>query len=104
MVHLLRSMFYLKIRNSGLLVKKDLKINNMKSIFTSLLLFAFFQSYSQANYDILIRNGKIIDGAGNSWYYADIAVKDGKIAAIGKLQTVTATKTIDAKGLIVAPG
>ena len=86
------------------MVKKDLKINNMKSIFTSLLLFAFFQSYSQANYDILIRNGKIIDGAGNSWYYADIAVKDGKIAAIGKLQTVTATKTIDAKGLIVAPG
>jgi N-acyl-D-amino-acid deacylase len=76
----------------------------MKSIFISLLLFAFFKSYSQTNYDLLIRNGKIIDGAGNSWYYADIAVKDGKIAAIGKLQTVTATKTIDAKGLIVAPG
>jgi N-acyl-D-amino-acid deacylase len=76
----------------------------MKSIFTLLLIFAFFKSYSQTNYDILIRNGKIIDGAGNSWYYADIAVKDGKIAAIGKLQSATATKTIDAKGLIVAPG
>jgi len=56
------------------------------------------------DYDILITNGKIIDGTGNSWYYADVAVKDGKIAAIGKLNNSTASKTIDAKGLIVAPG
>ena len=55
-------------------------------------------------YDILIRNGKIIDGTGNSWYYGDIAVKDGKIVSIGKLSNAAATKIIDAKGLIVAPG
>jgi N-acyl-D-amino-acid deacylase len=55
-------------------------------------------------YDILIRNGKIIDGAGNSWFYGDVAVKDGKIAAIGKSLPGTAGKTIDATGLIVAPG
>ncbi|MBC7650882.1 MAG: amidohydrolase family protein [Deinococcales bacterium] len=54
--------------------------------------------------DILIRNGKILDGTGNSWYYADVAVKDGKIVAIGKLTNYTATKTPDAKGLIIAPG
>ena len=54
--------------------------------------------------DVLVRNGKIIDGTGNSWYYADIAVKDGKIVAIGKLSNAQASKTIDAKGLIVAPG
>lgn len=59
---------------------------------------------AQQQYDVLILNGKIIDGTGNSWHYGDIAIKDGKIAAIGKLNTITAPKVIDAKGLIVAPG
>lgn len=54
--------------------------------------------------DILIKNGKILDGTGNSWYYGDIAVKGGKIAATGKLGKWTAPKNIDATGLIVAPG
>ena len=54
--------------------------------------------------DILISNGKVLDGTGNSWYYADVAVKDGKIIAIGKLTNYTATKKLDAKGLVVAPG
>ncbi len=59
---------------------------------------------AQEPVDILIRNGKIIDGAGNNWYYGDIAVKNGKIFKIGRELTLPATKTIDAKGLIVAPG
>src|SRR5437868_3312934 len=54
--------------------------------------------------DILIRNGKILDGTGNSWYYGDVAVKDGKIIAVGRTLNYSATKTIDATGLIVAPG
>ena len=54
--------------------------------------------------DVIIRNGKVLDGTGNSWFYADIAVKDGKIIKIGKVETFNAGKTIDAKGLIVAPG
>jgi len=54
--------------------------------------------------DILIRNGKILDGTGNSWYYGDVAVKDGKIIGIGRTLNFTANKTIDATGLIVAPG
>lgn len=72
-----------------------------KIIFPFLLLpvLAFSQQY-----DIVIANGKIIDGTGNSWYYGDIAIKDGKIVAIGKLNHVTATKVINAKGLTVAPG
>ncbi len=41
--------------------------------------------FSYAQYDLLIRNGKIIDGTGNNWYYADIAVKDGKIISIKKI-------------------
>lgn len=54
--------------------------------------------------DVLIRNGRIIDGAGNSWYYGDVAVTNGKIVATGRLNGYTAGKTIDATGLIVAPG
>ena len=60
--------------------------------------------YAQQPYDVLIRNGKIIDGTGNSWYIADIAVKGGKIVLIQKNIVAPATKVIDAKGLIVAPG
>src|SRR4026209_62143 len=55
-------------------------------------------------YDVLIVNGKIIDGTGNSWFYSDIAIKDGKIVYVGKTNNITATKVINAKGLIVAPG
>jgi len=54
--------------------------------------------------DILIKNGKIIDGTGNSWYYGDIALKDGKIIQTGKALNIPAAKIIDATGLIVAPG
>jgi N-acyl-D-amino-acid deacylase len=60
-------------------------------------------TFSQ-QYDVLILNGKIIDGTGNSWFYGDIAIKKGKIAYMGKTNNATATKLIDAKGLIVAPG
>ena len=74
----------------------------MKKIILALLLLPVFVFAQQ--YDLVITNGKIIDGTGNSWYYADVAIKDGKIAVIGKLNNVTATKVINAKGLTVAPG
>ena len=61
--------------------------------------FVFAQQY-----DVLILNGKIIDGTGNNWFYGDVAVKDGKIISVGRLSNATANKILDAKGLIVAPG
>jgi N-acyl-D-amino-acid deacylase len=69
-----------------------------------LLLFPFYLFAQQPSCDILIRNGKILDGTGNSWFYGDIAVRDGKIIGIGKQLFFSANKTIDASGLIVAPG
>jgi N-acyl-D-amino-acid deacylase len=69
------------------------------------LIFLFFGLSTKAQQvDILIKNGKLIDGSGNSWYYADIAIKEGKIFKIGKLQNYKAVKTIDATGLMISPG
>jgi N-acyl-D-amino-acid deacylase len=75
----------------------------MKQFFFLLFFFPVI-SFSQTNYDIIIRNGKIIDGTGNSWFYSDVAVKDGKIVLIKKNISGTAAKIINAEGLIVAPG
>jgi N-acyl-D-amino-acid deacylase len=55
-------------------------------------------------YDLIIANGHIIDGTGSPWYAADVAVKNGRIAAIGNLSGAPRKRTIDARGLIVAPG
>lgn len=55
-------------------------------------------------YDILLQNGKIIDGTGNSWYYGSVGIKDRKIIAVGRNINGNAAKTIDAAGLIIAPG
>src|SRR5882757_8918055 len=57
-----------------------------------------------APYDLVITNGRIIDGTGSPWYSADLAIRDGKIAAIGHLAGAPARRTVDAKGMIVAPG
>jgi len=58
----------------------------------------------QAPLDLVIRGGKVVDGTGNPWFYADVGIKGGKIAAIGQLPAVANGKQIDATGLIVAPG
>jgi N-acyl-D-aspartate/D-glutamate deacylase len=55
-------------------------------------------------HDLLIRGGCVVDGTGNPSLFADVAVKDGKIAAMGRLAGAAATKTIDAAGLTVTPG
>ncbi len=55
-------------------------------------------------YDVVIRNGRIIDGTGSPWYSGDIAIQGGKIAAIGEFAQSGSKRTIDAHGLVVAPG
>jgi len=55
-------------------------------------------------YDVVIRNGRIVDGSGSPWYSGDIGIRQGRIARIGNLTGASAKRTIDARGMVVAPG
>src|SRR5438045_2269863 len=59
---------------------------------------------SAAEFDIVIASGYIVDGTGNPWFEGDVAIKDGRIAEVGRISAARAAKVIDAKGMIVAPG
>jgi len=58
----------------------------------------------EAPYDLVIRNGRIVDGAGNPWFYGDVAVRGERIVAVGKIGDHEAKREIDAKGFVVSPG
>ena len=68
-----------------------------------MLLFAFFL-LAASPYDVVIQHGRIVDGTGSPWYSGDIGIRQGRIAAIGNLTGATARRTIDARGMVVAPG
>ncbi|HEU0006561.1 MAG TPA: D-aminoacylase [Terriglobia bacterium] len=57
-----------------------------------------------SEFDLVIRQGRIIDGSGNPWYLADVGIRDGRIVAVGYFDVTGARRVIDAKGLVVAPG
>ncbi|MCC6368805.1 MAG: D-aminoacylase [Bryobacterales bacterium] len=57
-----------------------------------------------ADFDVLIRNARVMDGTGNPWYRADVGVKGGVIASIGNLSEKTADRVIDARERVLAPG
>lgn len=65
---------------------------------------AFYFSWAQGQYDVIIRGGYVVDGSGRAGFSADVAIQSGKIARIGQLSAATAARVIDAKGLVVAPG
>ena len=71
------------------------------------LLFAIAPLHAQKlpqPLDIVITNGHIIDGTGSPWYSGDIGIRDGKIVSIGNLSDATRNRSIDARGMVVAPG
>ena len=77
----------------------------MKILSVIAVLFASLLAAAQTanNYDIILKNGRIIDGTGNPWFSGDIAITGGHIVAIGNVGT-TAKRIIDTTGLVVAPG
>lgn len=69
-----------------------------------LLLLSTADAFAQQRFDIILKNGKIIDGTGNPCFYGDVGIVKDKIVSIGDLSKSKADKTIDASGLIIAPG
>ncbi len=59
---------------------------------------------ADAPFDLIIAGGHVIDGTGSPWYTADVGIRHGRIAAIGKLKSAAAKQRVDAAGLVVAPG
>ena len=57
-----------------------------------------------ADYDVIIRNGRVIDGSGRPGFNADVAIKGDRITYVGNLRRAKATREIDARGQVVAPG
>jgi dihydroorotase/N-acyl-D-amino-acid deacylase len=60
-----------------------------------------------SSFDVVISNGRIVDGTGNAWFYGDVGITGGRIARItprGALSAASAARRIDARGLVVAPG
>src|SRR5438309_496004 len=84
------------------------KLQRWNSVFLSMvLLFAVAPLESQEqtrSFDIVITNGRIIDGTGSPLYSGDIGIRSGKIAAIGNLSAARRARTIDARRMVVAPG
>jgi len=77
-------------------------------MFTRLVIVSAFLTLagcsSAPHYDVIIRNGTVVDGSGAPGVAADVAIQGQRIAAVGALGSATATTEVDAKGLTVAPG
>ena len=84
------------------------KLQRWNSVFLSMVLLfvvAPLESQEQTrSFDIVITNGRIIDGTGSPWYSGDVGIRNGKIASIGNLSAAPRARTIDARGKVVAPG
>ncbi|MFP6750222.1 MAG: amidohydrolase family protein, partial [Pirellulaceae bacterium] len=68
------------------------------------LLLGSTMSAEEPAYDLVIRNGRVIDGTGNPWFHADVAIKDGTIVALKRVLEESGRREIDAQGMVVAPG
>ncbi len=84
------------------------KLQRWKSVFLSAVLLIGVAPLGARepalSFDIVITNGRIIDGTGSPWYSGDIGIRDGKISSIGNLSDAPRARTIDAGGMVVAPG
>jgi N-acyl-D-aspartate/D-glutamate deacylase len=61
-------------------------------------------AFAQQTYDLILRNGRLLDGTGNPWYRADVAITGDRIAAVGDLSGAKARRVLDLAGLYIAPG
>jgi N-acyl-D-amino-acid deacylase len=95
----------------ALFTLQTILIFSLAGLFTSCAAFSESTDVAPAEtgiadkeFDILIKNGKLLDGTGNPWYYADIGINGDRIVWIGKSEAVSGRETIDASGLYISPG
>jgi len=82
---------------------RDLSLTTVFSLFALLSCPAGSRA-ADAIYDVVIANGRIVDGSGNPWFYGNVAMENGHIVRIGKFDSTLGKRVIDAKGMVVSPG
>jgi N-acyl-D-amino-acid deacylase len=82
---------------------RGLSLTTVLSLF-ALLSYPAGSLAADPSYDLVIANGKVVDGSGNPWFYGNVAIENGRIARIGKFDPSLGKRVIDAKGMVVSPG
>src|SRR6266496_1351685 len=59
---------------------------------------------AEADFDLVIRDGRIVDGSGNPWFFGDVAIRADRIVRVGRVPPGSAKRELNARGLVVAPG
>ena len=67
------------------------------------LLMTLGSGGTAADFDLVLRHGRVVDGTGNPAFFADVAVKDGRIAVVGRVEGRSKAE-LDLRGLVIAPG
>ncbi|MGD8318878.1 MAG: D-aminoacylase [Gemmatimonadota bacterium] len=88
----------------GATVPRSVLVAALAAVLSSAPLAAQQRGAADEPFDLLIVNGRILDGTGNPWFRADVGIRDGRIVAVGPLAGSPATRVVDARGLYVAPG
>jgi dihydroorotase/N-acyl-D-amino-acid deacylase len=81
-----------------------MKATPLATISLALAVFGAPLGSAESEHDLLLQGGRVVDGTGAPWFAADVAVRDGRIAAIGRLDGARARRVVDATGLVIAPG
>src|SRR5262249_21678523 len=76
----------------------------LAAVIAALALLSSARAADPVPFDLVLRNGRIVDGTGNPWFVGDVAIRGDKIVAVGRVPPAPAKREIDARGLIVAPG
>src|SRR5438552_45222 len=76
----------------------------MKLFGLALVLALFAQTTPAPSFDVIIANGRVVDGTGAPWFRADVGIVGDRITRIGDLHAASATQRIDATNLVVSPG
>jgi dihydroorotase/N-acyl-D-amino-acid deacylase len=84
--------------------KRRASISALRKILLTAAAFLPTLGAAAQSYDLIIEHGHIIDGTGSPWYSGDLGIRGGHIAAIGDLSRAKAQRTLDAHGMVVAPG